>query len=61
MHGWTPLYMAAGYGHLEIVKALVGAKASVNKATNSGRTPLENAIDNDQTSVIEYLKSVGAR
>ncbi|GMI35372.1 hypothetical protein TeGR_g13414 [Tetraparma gracilis] len=56
----TPLYWAAYRGNLEIVKALVGAKANVNKASNFG-TPITAAINKTHTSVIEYLKSVGAR
>jgi hypothetical protein len=43
------------------VKALVGAKAALNTRRNDGRTALNRAIDNDHTSVAEYLKSVGAK
>jgi hypothetical protein len=58
--GDTPLITAAFQGHLEVVKALVGAKANVNKAGYNGFTPLRVAIGNNHTSVVEYLKSVGA-
>ena len=29
---WTPTHIAAGNGHTEVVKALIGAKADVNAA-----------------------------
>jgi hypothetical protein len=41
------------------VKALVGAKANVNKANSYRATPLKAATENNRTSVVEYLKSVG--
>ena len=59
--GQTPLTIAAYQGHLGVVKALVGANADVSKAENCGDTALTNATDEDHTSVVEYLKSVGAR
>ncbi len=30
--GWTPLYVASEKGHVEVVRALVGAGAAVNQA-----------------------------
>ena len=38
--GRTPLGWASNRGHLEIVKALLGAKADVDKSDNFGKTPL---------------------
>jgi ankyrin repeat protein len=57
----TPLSIAASTGQLEVVKALVGAKADLNLFGGSqDRTALRAASANNQTSVVEYLKSVGA-
>jgi ankyrin repeat protein len=38
--GKTPLYCGLPKGHLEVVKALSGAEAEVNKADNQDMTPL---------------------
>ena len=35
-------------------------RPSLTPQRSDGRTILENAIDRDQTSVVEYLRSVGA-
>jgi ankyrin repeat protein len=59
--GCSPLFTAAGNGHLEVVKALAGAKADVNKTARDGSTAFMWATGYNQTSVAEYLKSVGAR
>ncbi len=58
----TPLYMASASGYLEIVKALAIAKADVNLCGGTNDwTPLKKAFRNNHTSVVEYLKSVGAQ
>ena len=42
--GRTPLFCASGLGHLQVVEALLGAEADVNKAsTDGGHTPLQAA------------------
>ena len=37
---WTPLYSAAYYGHVEAVRALLGAGANKEAAEEVGRSPL---------------------
>ena len=37
--GLTPLHFAAHYGHVEVVKLLLEAKASVTVKDNDGRGP----------------------
>ncbi len=39
-NGWTALLYVSQYGNLEIVKELIKSGADVNKANNSGWTPL---------------------
>jgi ankyrin repeat protein len=62
--GWAPLKCAAYNGHLQSVKALVAAKAEVDRADDFGYTCLNYATEpmntNEQTPVVEYLLSVGA-
>ena len=55
----TPLFVAARYGKLELVKILAENGADVNKPTKTGRTPLDQAIKNGHTDVADYLRSVG--
>jgi len=43
------------YGKLEVVKYLVGAKASLEVKNNNGRTPLESASDYDHDDVVKFL------
>ena len=43
--GWTPLHLAAGRGHLEVVKYLVEKGADVNARNKYGWTPLHCAIE----------------
>jgi ankyrin repeat protein len=38
--GWTPLHWASLNGHVEVVKALLAAKAEVNKSIIAVWTPL---------------------
>lgn len=56
----SALYLACSNGHLEVVKLLVENGAEIN-GTSTGVNPLMEAEDYGQTSVAEYLKSVGAK
>ena len=55
----TPLFIAARWGKLELVKILAENGADVNKPTKYGNTPLDQAIKNGHTDVADYLRSVG--
>jgi|GEM_PF-6423097 len=57
INGETPLYMAAGKGHLEIVKFLLQNGAKPNLATTDGYTPQRFAKLKGNTQVVELLKS----
>jgi ankyrin repeat protein len=51
----TPLHGASASGHLEVVKALLGAEADVNKADKSGWTPLHCASNSGHLEVVQTL------
>ena len=57
---WVPLYTASGGGHVEVVKALLGAGAAVDLAHNDGRTPLYMASYYGHVAVVRALLGAGA-
>ncbi|MCO6046767.1 ankyrin repeat domain-containing protein [Aeoliella sp. ICT_H6.2] len=62
-HGWdeeTPLLCAAFWGHDEIAKMLVRAGANVNAKTESGVTPLHEAVRLGHVAVAKLLLENGA-
>jgi ankyrin repeat protein len=52
--------MAAGHGHVDVIKALVGLGANVNTPTNCGFTPVAIAAQHGHVDVIKLLYKVGA-
>ena len=60
--GWTPLMMAAEFGHGDIVKYLLDSGADVLMQTYTGRTALACAEAGKFTFVINILKkAIAAR
>lgn len=57
----TALAIASSLGKVEIVQALLGAKADVNLAQCDGKTPLMLALENEHQAVAEVLRSAGAK
>jgi ankyrin repeat protein len=57
---WTSLHMASCLGYVEIVKALIEAKASVNITVGWGCPPLEVAAMWGRKEVMEILINAGA-
>ncbi|KAH8687411.1 ankyrin repeat-containing domain protein [Tricladium varicosporioides] len=57
-NGRTPLWWAAGNGHLEIVKLLI-EKEGINLRSKdfSGRTPLSWAAENMRIEVVKLLEA----
>jgi ankyrin repeat protein len=63
--GWTPLHLAAFFGHRELARMLIERGADVNARSRSTRfardnTPLHAAAANRQTAVAELLLERGA-
>src|SRR5690348_373244 len=57
--GATPLYMAAEYGHVEVVKLLLAVNTiQVNAARQDGATPLFIAADKGHVEVVKLLQAV---
>jgi len=55
IEGASPLWCAAGAGHLKVVKALVRAGAEVNHATKTRSTPLRAASFDGRLDIVKYL------
>ena len=55
-NNWTALHHAAYFGDIEIVKYLINKGLNPSALTDTGKTPLDYAVQNNNTSVIEYLK-----
>ena len=59
IYGKTALHYAASKGHLEITKMLLDNDADLD-ALFEGKTALKHAMENNQSEVVELLKSKGA-
>lgn len=55
--GRTAVFMAAMKGHLEVIRYLREKGADITKAAHSGSTPLQSAMENHHSDVINYIKS----
>ncbi|MCL2888622.1 MAG: ankyrin repeat domain-containing protein [Elusimicrobia bacterium] len=58
--GFTPLYMAASMGELDMVKWLVGYKADLDAPVGNGSTPLIGAARYRKPDVAAFLMDKGA-
>jgi ankyrin repeat protein len=61
--GTTPVWLAANYGHPDIVRVLAAAGANLNAAANDGSTPLMAAIGRNEqvaAAVARQLLEAGA-
>ena len=59
--GATPLFIAADFGHLDVVRHLVEVGADKDQGhENTGATPLYIAAENGHLDVVRHLVEVGA-
>jgi cytohesin len=58
-NGFTPLHMAVGDAHLEVVRVLLDAGAEKNSACKNGFTPLHLAVGNAHLDESRWLLSFG--
>ena len=58
--GWTPLHLAAHYGHADVVETLIANNADVNLRSDDGRTALALAEQAGKADVAALLRSRGA-
>ena len=62
---WTPLFMAAAWGHKEVVELFIANGADVNAIDGGGKTPLDEANhpDNPNASaeIADLLRKHGGK
>ena len=59
--GCTALHRAAKFNRLDVVKYLIGKKASIDEKEDLGRTPLWSAAFNGRDEILEFLLERGAK
>ena len=55
IHGITPIFLAAEYGHLEIVRLLMTLTSNPNIAGFLGQTPIHRAAKNGHLEIVRLL------
>merc|ERR1719219_1320512 len=58
--GSSAMFVASGYGYLEVVRRLIERGADVNLSNKRGATPLSFALSNRHNDVVSMLVEAGA-
>ncbi|XP_071855373.1 oxysterol-binding protein-related protein 1-like isoform X3 [Apostichopus japonicus] len=58
--GWTPLHLAAYFGHVEVASLLLQAGCDVNALNSSGESPLHRAAYTNRTEIVRVLLEFNA-
>ena len=61
IHGWTPLFLAAGTGYMAMVEFLVANQADINAEDVDGDIPLHEAAGRGRQGVVKLLLANGAK
>ena len=59
-YGYTPLYLAAERGHIDIVKLLINNGANISEKSSDGETPLYWVAREGYVDIVKLLLSAGA-
>jgi ankyrin repeat protein len=59
-YGFTPLHIAANYGHVEVADFLLTRGAELESRTDTGWTPLCEAVFGKKKAMVDFLISKGA-
>ena len=60
-YGWSALHWASYYGHYDCVQLLLAAGADPSSVSDQDVTPLDLAIQGEQSSIAQHLKKAGAK
>jgi ankyrin repeat protein len=60
IRGWTPIMIAAGNGHIEIVRFLAASGAKLDAKKSNGDTALLIAIRDENQAMATLLRELGA-
>ena len=61
IYGETGLHLAARDGNFGFVRMFIGLGANPDARTSEGKTPLDLAIENNHTDIIEFLEYIKER
>jgi ankyrin repeat protein len=58
-HGWTPLHLAASFGHVEFMRLLLDHGANPHARDDEGKMPSEDVPTQRQQEILCLLSEYG--